>query len=315
MAKTIGVHDQTFHADDCLSIYLLRHTKEFKDAKVIRTRNQAILDKCDCVCDVGGVYNHEKRRYDHHQKTFKEKIGSTICASCGIIYKHFGKEIIANILTAHGKEFSEGDVDELFDIVYKGFVQEIDMVDNGWGKYPGNVILSYETHTSISNRIAMLNQSFTTPDPVNMVQFEKASALIGGEFEEYVLHSFIATLQSIHATRESFEKRFEVDESGQIVLLPGQLNDMSILKKLEDPKKPILFVVSPQYTGKWYIKTICDRGQDRKKLPFGGMTDQELSDACGIPGGVFVHKTGFLAGFQEKEQAVAFAKFALKYEN
>jgi uncharacterized UPF0160 family protein len=35
---------------------------------VKRTRDPKILDECDTVVDVGGVFNAERRRFDHHQK-------------------------------------------------------------------------------------------------------------------------------------------------------------------------------------------------------------------------------------------------------
>lgn len=33
-----------------------------------RTRDQKLLDECDIVVDVGGVFDPERRRFDHHQK-------------------------------------------------------------------------------------------------------------------------------------------------------------------------------------------------------------------------------------------------------
>jgi len=49
---------------------LLQYTKEFENSIIVRTRDQTILDQLDCQCDVGGIYDAEKRRFDHHQKTF-----------------------------------------------------------------------------------------------------------------------------------------------------------------------------------------------------------------------------------------------------
>lgn len=34
----------------------------------IRTRDPAVLDTCDVVVDVGGVYDPAKNRFDHHQR-------------------------------------------------------------------------------------------------------------------------------------------------------------------------------------------------------------------------------------------------------
>lgn len=35
----------------------------------LRTRESSLLDECDIVVDVGGVYNPENHRYDHHQRS------------------------------------------------------------------------------------------------------------------------------------------------------------------------------------------------------------------------------------------------------
>lgn len=79
-----------------------------------RSRNPAMLDTCDIVVDVGAVYDEKKKRFDHHQRGFEEIFGhgfTTKLSSAGLIYKyastptvandtnniyrHFGKEIIA----------------------------------------------------------------------------------------------------------------------------------------------------------------------------------------------------------------------------
>lgn len=46
---------------------MLKQTKEFKGAKLIRTRDPKELGECDIVVDVGGEYDPAAHRYDHHQ--------------------------------------------------------------------------------------------------------------------------------------------------------------------------------------------------------------------------------------------------------
>lgn len=36
----------------------------------------AKLDECDIVVDVGAVFDHEKKKYDHHQREFTETLSS-----------------------------------------------------------------------------------------------------------------------------------------------------------------------------------------------------------------------------------------------
>ena len=60
-----------------------------------------VLDGLDAVLDVGGVYDPSRDRYDHHQKGFGEVFAhgfSTKFSSVGIMYKHFGMEIVAKEL-------------------------------------------------------------------------------------------------------------------------------------------------------------------------------------------------------------------------
>ena len=72
----------------------------FQGAEIVRTRDEAALEPLDVVLDVGGVYDPPRRRFDHHQKGFDEIFGhgfATKLSSAGMIYKHFGKELIAQV--------------------------------------------------------------------------------------------------------------------------------------------------------------------------------------------------------------------------
>lgn len=64
----IGTHDGQFHADECLAAFLVKLLPEWKDAEIVRSRNQAVLDQCDIVVDVGRIYDaagklHTFRKY------------------------------------------------------------------------------------------------------------------------------------------------------------------------------------------------------------------------------------------------------------
>ena len=55
------------YSDEALAVSLLKKTKEFTGAQLIRTRDANKLAECDIVVDVGGVYDPATHRYDHHQ--------------------------------------------------------------------------------------------------------------------------------------------------------------------------------------------------------------------------------------------------------
>jgi uncharacterized UPF0160 family protein len=59
------------------------------------------------VIDVGATYEPEKNRFDHHQRGFEEVFGHgfvTKLSSAGLVYKHFGREIVANVLGLDEKD-------------------------------------------------------------------------------------------------------------------------------------------------------------------------------------------------------------------
>ncbi|XP_060679085.1 UPF0160 protein MYG1, mitochondrial, partial [Hemiscyllium ocellatum] len=63
----IGTHGGTFHCDEAVACFLLRVLPQYQDAEIIRTRDPQVLEECDVVVDVGGVYDPDRHRYDHHQ--------------------------------------------------------------------------------------------------------------------------------------------------------------------------------------------------------------------------------------------------------
>lgn len=69
----IGTHSGIFHCDEALACFLLRQLPEYAQAQVYRSRDIDLLHKkCDVIVDVGGVFDHKRKLYDHHQSTFKE---------------------------------------------------------------------------------------------------------------------------------------------------------------------------------------------------------------------------------------------------
>ena len=59
----IGTHNGAFHCDEVLACAMLKQLPEYKDAEIIRSRDQAELDKCHIVVDVGGIFDKATHRY------------------------------------------------------------------------------------------------------------------------------------------------------------------------------------------------------------------------------------------------------------
>jgi uncharacterized UPF0160 family protein len=152
--KTLGTHSEVFHADEVHgAMLLLNYVPEFKGSKLIRTRDQNILDTLDIVIDVGGEYNFEKLRFDHHQRGFEEYydkkngFGKVKLSASGLIFKHYGEEIIRNSVDSlfdserllspeFRKEMSNEQVKAMCQKMYEKYFEYLDGVDNGQNQIP-----------------------------------------------------------------------------------------------------------------------------------------------------------------------------------
>ncbi|ETW87238.1 hypothetical protein HETIRDRAFT_59247 [Heterobasidion irregulare TC 32-1] len=323
--KTIGTHNGTFHCDEALAVFLLKQTTTYHDAEVKRTRDPKILDTCDIVVDVGAVYDESIKRFDHHQRGFTEVFGhgfSTKLSSAGLIYKHFGREIIANRFQLP-QENSQ--VNTLWLKMYKEFIEAIDGIDNGISQYSNDIQPKYRSRTDISSRVGWLNPAWNESfdhESVN-TQFAKASKLTGEEFLGRLDYYGKAWLPARDLVAAALNKRNEVDASGRIILFEAFAPWKEHLFELESElgitrETQPFYVLYPDETGgNWRIQAVPvspESFESRKALPeaWRGVRDDDLSRVSGIDGGIFVHASGFIGGNKTKEGVLEMAKQALK---
>ena len=90
----------SIQCDEAMGVWLLRQLPQYRNSKVIRSRDKGILEPLDIIIDVGGVYDHSKRRYDHHQREFDERFtpdSVTKLSASGLVYRHHGKDVISEL--------------------------------------------------------------------------------------------------------------------------------------------------------------------------------------------------------------------------
>ena len=136
---TIATHNGNFHADDVFSIAALKHI--FPSFNLVRTRDHKIMDEADLVIDVGGIYDPEKGRFDHHQKGGAgERENEIPYSSFGLVWQKYGVEI------CQGNEKAAAALD-------RGLVSTIDAIDCGHveGVYDG---------ITLSQTIGMFNPTW-----------------------------------------------------------------------------------------------------------------------------------------------------------
>ena len=115
------------------------------------------------MLDVGGVYDPSSHRYDHHQRGFEETFSpshSTKLSSAGLVYKHFGKQLIKLAFHSqsqnHGEPITDGSekLEILYIKVYENFVEALDGIDNGIQQYEGDGKARYSSRTDLSSRVS-----------------------------------------------------------------------------------------------------------------------------------------------------------------
>lgn len=326
LEKVIGTHNGTFHCDEALAVFLLRQTTTYRDAALKRSRDPSVLDTCDIVVDVGGVYDANGNRFDHHQRGFTEIFGhgfNTKLSSAGLVYKHFGKEVIANSLQI---ALDSPRIDALWLKLYKEFIEGIDAIDNGVTQYPTEIKPKYRNRTDLSSRVGWLNPAWNEQADSQTIdtQFAKASTLTGEEFLGRLKYYADAWLPARDLLIQSIaNSKQKVDPSGKLVLLEKFLPWKEHLFELEeDPSSQVeseaaVYIVYPDETASnWRIQAVPispDSFESRKALPekWRGLRDDELSAASGIEGCIFIHASGFIGGNKTQEGALQIARAAL----
>ncbi|KAM4701354.1 MYG1 exonuclease [Discoglossus pictus] len=324
MAPKIGTHNGTFHCDEALACYLLRTLEPYRDAEIVRTRDPQLLAECDLVVDVGGEYDPSRHRYDHHQRSFcetmhtlcPEKPWSTKLSSAGLVYAHFGSQILSTIL---GTEEEDPIIPVLYDKMYENFVEEIDAIDNGISQYDGEP--RYCISTNLSSRVGHLNPRWNENEQDTEVGFRKAMELVGSEFVSRLDFYHRSWLPARALVENAIQERYQVDDSGEVIILAqGGCPWKEHLFQLEKElilEKQVKYVLYPDQSAQWRVQCVPtgpSTFQNRLSLPedWRGLRADELSSISGIPGCVFVHVSGFIGGNETQEGALEMARKALK---
>ncbi|GAA5999163.1 Myg1p [Rhodotorula paludigena] len=321
-------HSGTFHADDALAAALLRALPQYAQGELRRSRDPKDWDEATVVFDVCGEYAPDKLRFDHHQRGFNEVFGHgfvTKLSSAGMIYKHFGQEILSTILN---EPSSSPTVQTLFLKMYSDFVEAFDGIDNGIAQYVSSEPARYRSRTDISSRVAALNPRWNEPsnEQILLERFEVASKLCDIEFRERLDYLAKAWLPAREFVQRAVEKRKEeAHPSGKVVIFsefaPWKEHLHILEQDLKIPEDELpLYVLYPESEApdsKWRVQAVAvtpESFESRKALPeaWRGVRDDALSTLTGIPGCIFVHAAGFIGGNATKEGAMQMAIKALE---
>lgn len=291
---TIVTHNSKFHADDVFAVatLLLVLEKEGKTPDVIRTRDTEILKNAEFVLDVGGVYDPEINRFDHHQDGGAgERENGIPFASFGLVWKKFGEKLCGGI--------------EVSEKIDQKLVQLIDAGDNGI-KTTQSIVKNVEPY-EFNSLVDAFNPSWKEED-----ESDKA-------FMQIVDYAKNLLIREIKKTQDKFEARdivvdaYNKSEDKRVIVFDRHYPANDFLNKFPEP----LFEIFPKVDGTWAMQTIRDNPDsfvDRKQLPknWAGMRDLELEKITGVEGSVFCHRNLFYAVAKTKEGILKLAEIALK---
>ena len=295
--KTINLltHSGLFHADDIFATALL--TLYFKNKepktkiKYKRSIDQKDIDKADIVYDIGRIYNPKKFRFDHHQNdaSLVRKNGIPY-AAFGLVFKHFGTELISMISDNKNKKF----IQECFEKIEEKLVKHVDAMDNGCITY--KKIFEDIDIATIDNYFQMckVNANFDDPKKLDNKFFELV------KFAQSILENVILYSINIETEKDLAIKFYKKSKDKRIVICDRFYNFN--FNKFEEP----LVIVYPDLRGNWSAKVV-DKSNElynaRIYFPesWRGLNDEELEKVTGIEGSTFCHKSGFLVVNKTKE--------------
>jgi uncharacterized UPF0160 family protein len=288
-------HDGSFHSDDifaCATLFLVLEKKNEK-GKVCRTRNEEKIKKGDYVFDVGGIYDPEKNRFDHHQK------GGAGIRENGIPYSSFGL-----VWKKYGKKLCQDE--EVAKILDNNLVSPIDAFDNGVDLFEvKNTIAPYLIqHFFLAMRPSVHEKNKKS----NLNMFLKSVKIAQEILKREIVHA-----QEAVFLEKKLENIYNKLSDKRILIMEEDLHNDDILYKF----KELLFVIYPRRSDDlWAVRAVRKNPrnfENRKNLPkeWAGKRNEEMVNVTNVSDAVFCHNALFLAVAKSKEGAVKLAQIAL----
>lgn len=300
--KKLITHNGSFHADDLFAAATLALVLEKKRERyeIIRTRAPEILETGDYVFDVGGIYDPNTNRYDHHQKGGAGTRENGIPYSAfGLVWKHFGLELLA------GNE-------KAFTLLDKKIVSPFDAIDNGIDVTDSKFkdVFPFSASEVFLIFSPTWKEDGSKIDKIFVEQVEEAKRILAREIK-VILDDLEAETLILECYNNAKDKR--------IVELTNSFPRYLYQRVLSGLSEPIYLLYKSEHTDEWKVEAISkspETFESRKLFPesWRGFIDYDpkASEVIGIPGIQFTHNSGFLAGVSSREGAFKLAELALK---
>lgn len=302
----IATHDGNFHSDEIVAIAVL--TTIFKNHKIIRSRDRNVLALVDIVVDVGDVYDHTLRRYDHHMRNPPRDERGHMYSSAGLIWKHYGDAYLTSIgipksISLNNTSFPIKD--EVFKMIHNKWIYPIDLVDNG--EIPGPTVI-----TELVTNLRPIDPEKTRAKYDE--QFFKALKLITDLLERTCFHC----ADTIISQSRFISGNNRIVNNGRILI-----SDHPIISshQITDPNIHFSIFPTKDYVDedviKYTIKPIPSRGKKNFKTSIPsillGARSELIVEITGCEGISYIHHNGFRVISETEEAAVNFCNYLIDH--
>ncbi len=296
--KKLVTHNGSFHTDDIfaaatLSLYLEKSGEEFE---ITRTRDEELIKSADYVFDVGGVYDTEKNRFDHHQKGGAGKNTHGVdYSSFGLVWKKFGVELCGN--------------EEASKIIEKKLVAPLDAHDTGV-----DLVTALPSNNDKVYPYLIQNIVFSM-FPTWKEDLDKDKLFMDAvKLFKQILSREIIQAQDAVLARELVINIYNNTQDKRIIILDNNYPYADTLQAFPEP----MFVIYPRTTdNSWGVKAVGEdlkSFKNRKDLPssWGGLRDEDLQKITGVDDALFCHRSLHLVAAKSKEGAIKLAQIAVE---
>lgn len=283
-------HSGTFHADEVMSTVILLN--KFGSIKLYRTNEVSNKDAFSFDVGLG--------KFDHHALDFDEKrINDIKYASCGLIWREFGKDILSKLKL--------DDIDSFFESIDKNLIMDIDRDDNG-------ISLKNEPEIklqTIPNLISSFNPNWD--DEEN----EAYCFLNAVSFANIIFNNIISKMLAKKRAKEIIEDKINESCDGILILDKYMPWKDIVLSSINPKAKEILYAVFPSKRGGYNIvATPKEIGSFELRKPFcenwAGKSEECLQEITDVKTFSFCHKNLFICSCKTFDDALKIAKMSLK---
>ncbi|MFO0718746.1 MAG: MYG1 family protein [Candidatus Paceibacterota bacterium] len=290
----VVTHNGDFHSDDVFAVAILQVVFGKDNIEVLRTRDESFFDSADILLDLGGIYDEEKNRFDHHQSGGAGQRENGIpYASAGLVWKKFGEQICGS------KEIALSVDEKLF--------LPIDANDNGVNIY-GSIFGDFLPYT-IQDLVNIFRATWKEEKSLNDERFIDVVS-----WAQKIIEREVLLAKHYKEAEALVEQDYQRAEDKRLIILNGKYPWSKVLMNHPEP----LFVVYQDGVNDfWRVKAVGEDKQvfkNRKDFPasWAGKRDAELAEITKVPDSLFCHNKLFLAVAKSKEGALALAKIALE---